>query len=152
MTILSSQSVSCRLKGSQTLFVKLMDRRRKGQIDRWTKSQTDTRWEGTNAHNGDSQYLLQYPLSPMAIFQTTVSRLQIIWEWISESEARPGRAWLRSWCWPQGGVSIIHFLGLCVLFSLAPPAAMWPVPPHRECTLCPLWNVSWLFQPKFFSA
>lgn len=38
---------------------------------------------------------------------------------------------------PQGGVSIIHFLVLCV-FSLAPPAAMWPLPPTDSLQALPI--------------
>lgn len=39
-----------------------MDERRERQIDRWTKSHTDTKQEGTNAHRQVSQYLVPIPI------------------------------------------------------------------------------------------
>lgn len=125
---------SCRLKGFETLFVKWMNRRRRGQIDRWTKSHMDTRWEGTNAPREGSQYLLPIPIIPHSHFPSNCfspsGHLRVN-PWIG---GQGGRAWLRSWCWPPGrGLLSSSSSGNVAISS-----------PQTVCRLCPLWNVSWL--------
>lgn len=124
--------------------VKQMDERRKGQIDRWTKSHTDTRQEGTNTQRQVSQYLVPIPIIPCGHFPSNcffpLDHLRVN-QWI---QSQAGKSLIKVMVGPPGRVLSHPFsCALCQALFPAPLVAMQLLPPHRliytlsHCEICP---------------
>lgn len=89
--------------------VKWMDEMREGQIDRWSRSHTDTRQEATNAHRQVSQYVVPIPIIPPWPFSKQL--FLSVGSFESESvNPKPGReSLIKVMVGPPGGFSLIHF-------------------------------------------